>query len=181
MVWNKMKKTKKEFSYFSYMKRYKWTSFLAPFLKSIETVCELFVPLIMANIIDVGIANRNVSYIVGWSIGMVLIQVIGFGAGVLCQWVAARTGQCVGKSIRHDLYTHVNTLSHKELDKFGTSTLINRFSNDISRINNGVEIFIRLAARSPILLVGCTIMMFTIFTTELVNGFKSAVNELTSF
>ena len=63
MVWNKMKKTKREFSYFSYMKRYKWTSFLAPFLKSIETVCELFVPLIMAKINDYGIKNNDINFI----------------------------------------------------------------------------------------------------------------------
>ena len=147
-----------------YFGKYKWDIILGTLIKVVETAGDLVVPLIMANIIDIGIANRNVSYIVGWSIGMVIIQIIGFGAGVLCQWLASRAGQCVGRSIRHDLYQHINTLSHKELDKFGTSTLINRFSNDISRINNGVEIFIRLAARSPILLVGCTIMMFTIST-----------------
>ena len=145
-----------------YFGKYKWDIILGTLIKVVETAGDLVVPLIMANIIDIGIANRNVSYIVGWSIGMVLIQVIGFCAGVLCQWLAAKAGQNVGRSIRHDLYAHINTLSHKELDKFGTSTLINRFSNDISRINNGVEVFIRLAARSPILLVGCTIMMFTI-------------------
>ena len=146
----------------SYIVKNKRDIILGTLIKTIETAGDIVVPLIMANIIDIGIANKNVSYIVGWSIGMVLIQVVGFLAGVLCQWLAARAGQNVGKNIRHDLYNHINSLSHKELDKFGTSTLINRFSNDVSRIDNGIEVFIRLAARSPILLIGCSIMMFTI-------------------
>ena len=72
MVWEKMKKTKREFSYFSYLKRYKWTSFLAPFLKSIETVCELFVPLIMAKIIDYGIAANDINFII-WNGAFILV------------------------------------------------------------------------------------------------------------
>lgn len=146
----------------SYILKYKRDIILGTLIKIVETAGDLVVPLIMANIIDIGIANKNVSYIIWWSIGMVLIQVVGFLAGVLCQWLAARAGQNVGRNIRHDLYDHINSLSHKELDRFGTSTLINRFSNDVTRIDNGIEVFIRLAARSPILLVGCSIMMFTI-------------------
>lgn len=145
-----------------YVTKYKKEVIWGTLVKAIETAGDIVVPLIMANIIDIGIANRSISYVVGWSIGMFFIQIIGFGASVLCQWLASKAGQGIGYSIRHDLYSHINTLSHKELDKFGTSTLINRFSNDISRINNGVEMFIRLTARAPILLLGCTFMMFYI-------------------
>lgn len=145
-----------------YFSKYKKDIIFGTLVKSLETAGDIVVPFLMANIIDIGIANRNLNYIIGWSIGMLLIQTIGFLSGLLCQWLAAKAGQGVGYSIRHDLYHHINTLSHKELDKFGTSTLINRFSNDISRIDNGIEVFIRQTARAPILLIGCSIMMFTI-------------------
>jgi len=145
-----------------YVSKYKKEVIWGTLVKSLETAGDIVVPFLMANIIDIGIANRSISYIVGWSIGMIIIQILSFGASIICQWLAAKAGQGIGYSIRHDLYSHINTLSHKELDKFGTSTLINRFSNDISRINNGVEIFIRLTARAPILLIGSSIMMFYI-------------------
>lgn len=130
--------------------------------KCVDTAVDIFVPLVMANIIDIGIANRNIGYVVGWSIGMVVMQLIGFFIALISQYLAARTGQAVSGDIRHDLYKHINTLSHRELDRFGTSTLITRFSNDISRIGNGVEVFIRQMARAPILLIGCSIMIFVI-------------------
>ena len=145
-----------------YFGKYKAEIIWGTLVKVLETAGDIVVPLIMANIIDIGIANNSIAYIVGWSIGMLLIQVVGFGASVLCHWLSAKAGQGIGFSIRHDLYSHINTLSHKELDKFGTSTLINRFSNDISRINNGVETFIKATARAPILLLGCSAMMFYI-------------------
>jgi len=130
--------------------------------KVVDTVVDLFVPLVMANIIDIGIANRNVGYVVGWSIGMIAMQIIGFLIALISQYLASKTGQAISYDIRHDLYKHINSLSHKELDKFGTSTLITRFSNDVNRIGYGVEVFIRQMARTPILLIGCSIMMFII-------------------
>lgn len=146
----------------NYFKRYKKDIIFGTLVKALETAGDIVVPFLMANIIDIGIANRDINYIVGWSVGMFLIQIIGILSSMACQWLAARAGQKIGYSIRHDLYDHINSFSYKELDKFGTSTLINRFSNDISRIDNGIETFIRNTARTPILLVGCLIMMFII-------------------
>ena len=145
-----------------YISKNKWDIIWGTLVKSIETLGDIVVPLIMANIIDIGIANKSIKYIVVWSIIMLVIQIIGFVASIACQWLAARAGQRVGYSIRYDLYKHINTFSHKELDKFGTSTLINRFSNDITRIDNGLEVFIRQALRAPLILIGSSIMMFTI-------------------
>ena len=146
----------------NYINKCKWDIIWGTLLKVVETAGDIVIPFLMANIIDIGIPNKDVSYIVGWSMGILLVTVVGFGTSMLSQYWASRAGQKVGFNIRHDLYSHINSLSHKELDKFGTSTLINRFSNDISRINNGIEVFIRQTARAPILLIGSTIMMFYI-------------------
>ena len=146
----------------NYLKKNKWDIIWGTLVKSIETLGDIVVPLLMANIIDIGIANRDTKYIIIWSLILFAIQIIGFIASIASQWLAARAGQRVGYSIRHDLYNHINTLSHKELDRFGTSTLINRFSNDISRIDNGLEVFIRQALRAPLILIGSSIMMFYI-------------------
>ena len=138
MVWNKMKKTKREFSYFSYMKRYKWTSFLAPFLKSIETVCELFVPLIMAKIIDYGIKNNDINFIVWNGAFILVLNVVGFIFAVLSHKCAAHASMAIGRDIRDDIFSHINNLSHAELDKFTTTTLLNRSVNDVRNIQNGI-------------------------------------------
>lgn len=142
-----------------YLSEYKGNIIFGALIKFLETAGDLVVPFIMANIIDIGVKNHDVKYIVVWSIVISLINVIGILAGAICQKQAAIAGQGIGMSIRNDLYAHINTFSHKELDKFGTSTLINRFSNDVSRIDNGVEVFIRQAARAPLLLIGSFIMM----------------------
>ena len=136
-----------------YLSEYKGNIIFGALIKFLETAGDLVVPFIMANIIDIGVKNHDVKYIVVWSIVILLINVIGILAGAICQKQAAIAGQGIGMSIRNDLYAHINTFSHKELDKFGTSTLINRFSNDVSRIDNGVEVFIRQAARAPLLLI----------------------------
>jgi len=146
----------------NYINKCKWDIVWGTLIKVVESAGDIVIPFLMANIIDIGIPNKDMAYIVGWSIGILMITIIGFGSSVLCQYLAAKAGQKVGFNIRHDLYSHINTFSHKELDKFGTSTLINRFSNDISRINNGIEVFIRQTARAPILLIGSSIMMFYI-------------------
>lgn len=142
-----------------YLKQYRVNIILGTLIKFLETAGDIVVPFLMSNIIDVGVKNHDIKYIVCWSLIILLINAIGMLAGAICQKQAALAGQGIGKSIRNDLYAHINTFSHKELDKFGTSTLINRFSNDVSRINNGVEVFIRQAARAPLLLIGSFIMM----------------------
>jgi len=145
-----------------YFGQHKSNIIVGTLIKALETIGDIIVPFLMANIIDIGIKNNDINYIICWSIIIIVVQIIGFLASIVCQNLAAKAGQGVGKSIRRDLYVHINTLSHKELDKFGTSTLINRFSNDVSRINNGIELFIRQSARAPILLIGSFVMMIII-------------------
>lgn len=157
-----MKKTKREFSYFSYMKRYKWTSFLAPFLKGIETVCELFVPLIMAKIIDYGIANNDVNYII-WNGALILVlNIIGFIFAVLSHKCAATASMGIGRDIRNDIFFHINNLSHAELDKFTTTTLLNRSVNDVRNIQNGIGSVLRVIMRAPCLLIGSLVLALII-------------------
>lgn len=157
-----MKKTKKEFSYFSYLKRYKWSAFLAPFFKSIETVCELFVPLIMAKIIDYGIANNDINYIIWNGVLILALNIIGFIFAVISHKCAAVAAMGVGKDIRNDIFSHINDLSHAELDKFTTTTLLNRSVNDVRNVQNGIGSVLRLIMRAPCLLIGSLVLAFII-------------------
>ncbi len=157
-----MKKTKKEFSYFSYLKRYRWSAFMAPFFKSIETVCELFVPLIMAKIIDYGIANNDINYIIWNGVLILALNIIGFIFAVISHKCAAVAAMGVGKDIRNDIFSHINELSHAELDKFTTTTLLNRSVNDVRNVQNGIGSVLRLIMRAPCLLIGSLILAFII-------------------
>lgn len=152
------KRKKKEFGYFSYLKNYKFFSFLAPFFKGIESVCELFVPIIMANIIDYGVANSDEHYII-WNGALILIlNIAGFIFAVFGQKCAAIASMGVGKDIRKDIFSHINSLSYAELDKFSTTTLLNRSVNDVRNIQDGLGSLLRMIMRAPCLLIGSLIM-----------------------
>lgn len=152
------KRKKKEFGYFSYLKNYKFFSFLAPFFKGIESVCELFVPIIMANIIDYGVANSDEYYII-WNGALILIlNIAGFIFAVFGQKCAAIASMGVGKDIRKDIFSHINSLSYAELDKFSTTTLLNRSVNDVRNIQDGLGSLLRMIMRAPCLLIGSLIM-----------------------
>ena len=152
------KRKKKEFGYFSYLKNYKFFSFLAPFFKGIESVCELFVPIIMANIIDYGVANSDEHYII-WNGALILIlNIAGFIFAVFGQKCAAIASMGVGKDIRKDIFSHINILSYAELDKFSTTTLLNRSVNDVRNIQDGLGSLLRMIMRAPCLLIGSLIM-----------------------
>ena len=152
------KRKKKEFSYFSYLKNYKVFSFLAPFFKGIESVCELFVPIVMANIIDYGVANSDEYYII-WNGALILIlNIVGFIFAVIGHKCAAIASMGVGKDIRKDIFSHINSLSYAELDKFSTTTLLNRSVNDVRNIQDGLGQFLRMIMRAPCLLIGALIM-----------------------
>ena len=152
------KRKKKEFGYFSYLKNYKFFSFLAPFFKGIESVCELFVPIIMANIIDYGVANSDEHYII-WNGALILIlNIAGFIFAVFGQKCAAIASMGVGKDLRKDIFSHINILSYAELDKFSTTTLLNRSVNDVRNIQDGLGSLLRMIMRAPCLLIGSLIM-----------------------
>lgn len=145
-----------------YLKHYKKESVIAPLFKMLEATFELFVPLVMASIIDVGIANRDVSYILIRGGILVALALIGLTCSLTAQYFAAKAAVGFSTELRNDLFRHINTLSHTELDVVGTSTLITRMTTDINQVQNGVNLFLRLFLRSPFIVFGAMIMAFTI-------------------
>ncbi len=151
-------KTKREFSYTKYLKNYKLQTFFGPFFKCMETLTELFVPYIMAKIIDYGIANNDKRYIVVNGILILALNILGIIFAIIGQKCASIASMGVGKDIRNDIFEHINDLSHAELDKFSTTTLLNRSVNDVRNIQNGVGAMLRVIMRAPCLIVGSLIM-----------------------
>lgn len=145
-----------------YLKEYKKESIVAPLFKMLEASFELFVPLVMAAIVDTGIRNRDNDYILKMGGILVLLAVIGLTCSVTAQYFAAKASVGFGKSLRHDLFAHINSLSYAEIDRAGTSTLITRMTNDINQLQSGVNMFLRLFLRSPFIVVGAMIMAFTV-------------------
>lgn len=145
-----------------YLKEYKKESIVAPLFKMLEASFELFVPLVMAAIVDTGIRNRDNDYILKMGGILVLLAVIGLTCSVTAQYFAAKASVGFGKSVRHDLFAHINSLSYAEIDKAGTSTLITRMTNDINQLQSGVNMFLRLFLRSPFIVVGAMVMAFTV-------------------
>ena len=151
-------KNRLEFSHFRYLARYKLLSFCAPFFKIIETVCELIVPLIMAKIIDYGISSKDIDYII-WNGALILaLNLCGFIFAVLSHKCAALVQKRVARDIRNDIFAHINSLSFAELDKFSTTTLLNRTVNDVRNIQAGVGSILRAITRGPCLLIGSLVL-----------------------
>lgn len=151
-------KNKKEFTWFTYMKKYKVKAFLSPFFKGLETVTELFVPLIMARIIDYGIRFNDTNFIIKNGIIILILNIIGVICAVISHKLAAQVSMNIGRDIRDDIFTHINSLSHAELDKFSTTTLLNRSVNDVRNIQNGIGSILRMIMRAPCLLVGSLVL-----------------------
>ena len=145
-----------------FMKPYRLQVTLGPIFKLIEAIFELIVPLVMADMIDVGVANRDVAYL--WQRGglLVLLGVVGLASSLTCQTMASRASQGVGTDLRRAVFHHINTLSWKELDRFGTPTLITRMTSDINQLQTAVAMLIRLVVRAPFLVIGAVIMAMRI-------------------
>ena len=145
-----------------FLNGYKKESIVGPLFKLLEAAFELIVPLIMAQIIDVGIRYRNVPYI--WKMGAVLVVfgVLGLGCSLLAQYFAAKAAVGFGTGLRHELFRHIGLLSYAEIDKAGSSTLVVRMTSDINQVQSGVNLVLRLFLRSPFIVVGAMIMSFTI-------------------
>ncbi len=145
-----------------YLKDYKKESVIGPLFKLLEATFELIVPIIMANIIDIGIKNQDKMYI--WKMGAVLVifGVLGLTCSLLAQYFAAKAAVGFGTALRHDLFWHIENLSHAEVDKVGSSTLVVRMTSDINQVQSGVNLVLRLFLRSPFIVVGALIMAFTI-------------------
>jgi len=145
-----------------YLKNYKKELFFGPLFKLLEAIFELIVPIVMAKIIDNGIGNNDSSYIIKMSIVIIILGVCGLGFALTCQYLASKCAYGFATELRTALYKHINTLSHSEIDKIGVSSLINRLTNDTNTVQNGVNMFIRLAVRAPFLIIGATVMAMTI-------------------
>ena len=145
-----------------YLRHYIKESILAPLFKMLEASFELFVPLVMAAIIDTGIKNSDKPYI--FKMGMVLagLAIVGFISALTAQYFAAKAAVGFGKELRGDLYRHINTLSYSEIDKIGTSTLITRLTADVNQMQTAVNLFLRLFLRSPFIVIGAVVMAFTV-------------------
>ena len=135
---------------------------IGPLCKLTEAIFELIVPLVMAQIIDVGIANGDNGYILRHGLILLLLAALGLSCALVCQYMASVASQGVGTALRRDLYAHINTLSYSELDKIGTPALVTRISNDVNQVQTAVAMLIRLVVRAPFLVIGATVMSFTI-------------------
>lgn len=149
-------------SLFIYLKQYKKETILAPLFKLLEASFELLVPLVMAKIIDVGIANGDKTYIIRMCLLMVSLGVIGMICSFTAQFFSAKAAVGVSTKLRHALFSHIQSLSFTELDTLGTSTLITRMTSDVNQVQNGVNMTLRLFLRSPCIVFGAMIMAFTI-------------------
>ncbi|MBQ7028472.1 MAG: ABC transporter ATP-binding protein [Ruminococcus sp.] len=145
-----------------YLKNYKKELILGPFFKLLEAVFELIVPLVMAKIIDNGIGNNDSGYILRMSGLIVILGICGLGFALTCQYLAAKCAYGFGTELRTALYKHINSLSYSGIDKVGTASLVNRLTNDSNTVQNGVNMFIRLAVRAPFLVIGAAVMAVTI-------------------
>ena len=145
-----------------YLKEYRKECILAPLFKMLEACFELFVPLVVASIVDIGIAGENKSYILSRAGIMVALGIIGLLCSVTAQYFAAKAAVSFSTKLRHVLFSHIESLSFTELDTMGTSTLITRMTNDINQVQNGVNLVLRLFLRSPFIVFGAMIMAFTV-------------------
>ena len=145
-----------------FLKNYKLQLILGPICKLIEAVFELFIPLITSSIIDVGVKNGDTEYV--WKMGglMILLGALGLCFALVCQKSASIAPQGFGTQVRNAMFKHINTLSHNELDKIGTPSLITRMTNDINQLQSAVAMLIRLVIRAPFLVIGALIMAMTI-------------------
>lgn len=135
---------------------------LAPLLKFFETMTIIIIPLLVANMIDIGVKNHDIRYIAIWGTIVVIFNIIGILSAVICAKLTSKACSGISYDIRKDLYRHINTLSHAELDKFGTATLNNRITHDVNRIETALGMFLRMVMRTPFLIIGSIIMTMVI-------------------
>lgn len=145
-----------------YLGNYKKESILGPLFKLLEASFELLVPLVMAQIIDVGIKNRDLTYILGRGGVLVGLGVVGMVCAITAQYFAAKAAVGCGASLRRDLFAHLQSLSYADLDALGTSTMLTRLTSDINQVQSGVNMALRLFLRSPFIVFGSMIMAFTV-------------------
>ena len=147
---------------YKYLKNYRIECFLAPFFKLLEAAFELTVPLVIASLIDTGLANGDESHVIKMVLILVAFAFVGFGFAATAQFFAAKAAVGFATELRHALFSHIMKLSFKETDKQGSSTLITRMTSDVNQTQAAVNLFLRLFLRSPIIVFGALIMAFTV-------------------
>lgn len=145
-----------------FMKDYKKESVLAPLFKMLEAFFELFVPLVVASIIDDGIVPKDSGHIIKMCLLLLVLAAVGLTCSITAQYFAAKSAVGAATGIRYELFTHIQTLGYEEMDTVGTSTLITRMTSDINQVQNGINLVLRLFLRSPFIVFGAMIMAFTI-------------------
>ena len=146
-----------------FLDNYKKEVIIGPLCKLFEAILELLVPLVMANIIDVGINElHDAGYVLKMGGLMVLLAAVGLTSALFCQYFASKASQGAGTAIRSALFRHINTLSHAELDRLGTPSLITRITNDTNQVQQNIAMMIRLLTRAPFIVVGSLVMAMTI-------------------
>ena len=145
-----------------YLEELKKECVLAPLFKMLEALFELFVPLVVASIIDRGIGQQDTAYIVKMCLMLLDLAIIGLVCSITAQYFSAKAAVGCATGIRHALFKHIQSLSFTEMDDIGTSTLMTRMTSDINQIQNGVNLVLRLFLRSPFIVFGAMIMAFTI-------------------
>ena len=141
-----------------FLKDYKLQLIIGPACKLFEAILELCVPLVMASIIDEGIQKSDTNHIIVMGVVLVLLGVVGLTSALVCQYMASYTSQGAGTKIRTALLAHINGLSHNELDKVGTPSLITRMTGDINAVQANIAMTMRLLLRAPFLIIGALIM-----------------------
>ena len=149
-------------SLLKYLKNYKKESVFAPLFKMLEASFELFVPLVVAKIIDNGIAKGDNIYVLKMGGALLLLAIIGLTCSLTAQYFAAKAAAGFGTEVRHALFKHIQTFSYDEIDRLGSSTLITRLTSDLNQVQSQVNMFLRLFLRSPFIVFGATIMAFTV-------------------
>ncbi|EFU76475.1 ABC transporter, ATP-binding protein [Lachnoanaerobaculum saburreum DSM 3986] len=145
-----------------YLKEYKLESALAPLFKLLEATFELLVPIVIARIIDIGIAGGDSNYIIKMGVLLVTLAVIGLTSAIIAQYFSAKAATGFGTKLRDDLFAHILGFSHAEIDVLGRDTLVTRVTNDSDQVQNGINRFFRLVLRSPFIVAGAFIMSFNI-------------------
>lgn len=156
-------------SLLKYFNGKKVVTILAPFFKLLEATLELIVPLIVANIVDVGIGNNDSNYVIKYSILLIIIGVVGLAFSITSQYFSANSATTFAVKVRSDLFRKVNNLSFDDLDRVGTSTLITRLTGDVNKMQDGVNLTLRLLLRSPFIVIGACV------GASLVDGMTSIV------
>ena len=145
-----------------YLKDYKKETILAPLFKMLEASFELLVPLVMAAVIDVGIAGQDRPYIVKMCLVLIALGIIGLVCSITAQYFSAKAAAGFGTGVRHALFEHIQNFTFTEMDAIGSSTLITRMTSDINQAQSGVNLVLRLFLRSPFIVFGAMIMAFTV-------------------